>query len=323
MERELVGLIDIQAGSVTALVEGGGAAGQMSLSLNLPVMIDATKRAQLIAASTEAKVNAVYGLVENTDYYGIKGNASNAAVKALWDDAVAAGLIASQIDLTATQIKINGDNVYINGNTMLEGEVGAELIKAELIDVENLLAQNITLKQQGYIKSNNYTEDANGTPTAGFMLDEANNVIKSYNMLANGGTYKNITADELRVKNGFRLATLVGGYQLSDLVNTLFTAIRNYPKRLVGENTYVAAGNVDINETTVSFSFAAISYEIVWIGNTIQGVIIRGTGLYSDTSVTFGLIRYLQIMPSGTSYAVLMKGDVKPLPAGTHSVIYI
>lgn len=323
MERELVGLIDIQAGAVTALVEGGGASGQMSLTLNLPVMIDAAKRAQLIAASTEAKVNAVYGLVEGTDYYGIKGNASNAAVKALWDDAVAAGLIASQIDLTATQIKINGDNVYINGNTMLEGEVGAELIKAELIDVENLLAQNITLKQQGYIKSNNYTEDGNGTPTAGFMLDEANNVIKSYNMLANGGTYKNITADELRVKNGFRLATLVGGDQLSGLVNTLFAAIRNYPKRLAGENTYVAAGNADINETTVSFSFAAISYEIVWIGNTIQGVIIRGTGLYSDTSVTIGLIRYLQIMPSGTSYAVLLNGDMKPLPAGTHSVIYI
>ena len=133
MERELVGLIDIQAGSVTALVEGGGAAGQMSLSLNLPVMIDATKRAQLIAASTEAKVNAVYGLVENTDYYGIKGNASNAAVKALWDDAVAGNLIASQIDLTATQIKINGDNIYRNGSTMFEGEVGAEKIKAALI----------------------------------------------------------------------------------------------------------------------------------------------------------------------------------------------
>lgn len=97
MAQELTGLIDVQAGAVNAIVEGGGAAGQMSLSLNLPVMIDATKRAQLVAASTEAKVAAVYALVENTDYYAIKPSASNADVKALWDDAVAAGLIASQV----------------------------------------------------------------------------------------------------------------------------------------------------------------------------------------------------------------------------------
>lgn len=181
MERELVGLIDIQAGAVTALVEGGGASGQMSLTLNLPVMIDATKRAQLIAASSAAKVNAVYGLVENTDYYGIKGNASNAAVKALWDDAVAAGLIASQIDLTATQIKINGKNVYINGDTMFTGEVGAEVIKAALIDVENILVKDIAVKNKGVIHSDNFngTIDADGNITSegstGWAIDHAGN----------------------------------------------------------------------------------------------------------------------------------------------------
>ena len=179
MERELVGLIDIQAGSVTALVEGGGATGQMSLSLNLPVMIDATKRQQLINASTAVKVNAVYGLVEGTGYYGIKGNASSAAVKALWDDAVAANLIASQIDLTATQIHINGDNVYINGSTMFEGEVGAKKIKAALIEVDNLLAGNVAVKDKGVIHSTNYngTIDANGNITAygsaGWAIDHA------------------------------------------------------------------------------------------------------------------------------------------------------
>jgi len=141
MERELVGLISIQAGAVTALVQGGGAVGEMSLSLNLPVMIDAIKRQQLIAISTAEKVNAVYALVDGTNYYGIKGNASNEAVKALWDDAVAGGLIASQIDLSATQINISAEHVIITdgqhaGETLVEGGK----IQTDLIDVDTLKA---------------------------------------------------------------------------------------------------------------------------------------------------------------------------------------
>lgn len=222
MERELVGLIDIQAGSVTALVEGGGATGQMSLSLNLPVMIDATKRAAFVTASSEEKVAAVYALVEGTTYYGIKGNASNAAVKALWDDAVAAGLIASQIVLSADQINIAGKTIYTSskteaisaadaaaaqsaaentaetnrqalitalsqdptaGHTVIDGGY----IKTALIEVESILAKNITLRAEGYIKSSNYAEDSGGTPTAGFKIDAANNLINAV-----GGVFKNI-----------------------------------------------------------------------------------------------------------------------------------
>ena len=190
MERELVGLIDVQAGAVTALVEGGGATGQMSLSLELPVMIDATTRAQFVQASTEAKVAAVYAQLEGTSgaviRYAIKGNASNAAVKALWDDAVAGALIASQIDLTATQIHINAQNVQIDGETIISN---AKKIKAALIEVDELLSQNITLKQSGYIKSSNYAE-SDGYPTAGFMLDCANNIIKAYQLQAVGGVFK-------------------------------------------------------------------------------------------------------------------------------------
>ena len=123
MAQELTGAIDIQAGAVTALVEGGGAAGQMSLSLNLPILINATERAALVAASTESKVNAVYGIVTGTEYYGIKGNASNAAVKALWDDAVTAGLIASQIVLSANQINIAGKTIYTSSK--IDSEISA------------------------------------------------------------------------------------------------------------------------------------------------------------------------------------------------------
>ena len=123
----------------------------MSLSLNLPVMIDATKRQQLITASTAAKVDAVYALVEGTEYYGIKGNASNAAIKALWDDAVAAGLIASQIDLSATQIQIAAENVVItdgahSGETIISGgKVTANLIDTDAIKATQGFFEDVTI----------------------------------------------------------------------------------------------------------------------------------------------------------------------------------
>lgn len=152
MAQELTGLIDVQAGAVSALVEGGGAAGQMSLSLNLPVMIDAPKREQFVAASTKAKVAAVYALIENTTYYGIKGNASDADVKALWDDAIKGGLLASQIVLQADQIEIDGETIINN----------ARKIKASLIDVEKIFAQELILKNDGIIQSENFEEDTSG-----------------------------------------------------------------------------------------------------------------------------------------------------------------
>ena len=260
MREELTGLIDVQAGAVTALVEGGGASGSMSLSLNLPIMIDATTRAKLVNASTEAKVAAVYALIKDSEYYGIKGNASDQAVKALWDDAVAGNLIASQIILDADQINLAGKTIFTsqktaslantaqsnaeataasfantaqsnaeataaslantaqsnaeataasqrnematklgyasygamvnaasNGQTIIDGGY----LRTALIEVDNLLAQNIVLKQQGYIKSHNYAESG-GSPTAGFMLDAANNVIKTYGMIAHSATINGV-----------------------------------------------------------------------------------------------------------------------------------
>lgn len=199
MERELVGLIDIQAGSVTALVEGGGATGQMSLSLNLPVIIDATTRGKLVAASTEEKVAAVYAQLEGTSgagiRYAIKGNASNAAVKALWDDAVAGALIASQIDLSATQIHINAQNVQIDGETIINN---AKKIKAAMIEVDDFFTKNITVKDQGVLHSSNYngTIDANGNITSygttGWAIDHAG---KSdfVNINATGGKFNKVS----------------------------------------------------------------------------------------------------------------------------------
>ena len=159
-EAELRAVLDIQSSAVTALVEGGGAQGQMSLSLELPVMIDATTRAQFVQASTEAKVAAVYAQLEGTSganiKYAIKGNASNAAVKALWDDAIAGALIASQIDLTATQIHINAQNVQIDGETIINN---AKKIKAALIDVATILGENAYFLGAVYSSTARFKDD--------------------------------------------------------------------------------------------------------------------------------------------------------------------
>ena len=264
MAAELTGLIDIQAGAVTALVEGGGATGEMSLSLNLPIMITAETRAKFVAASGEDKVAAVYAQIAGSNYYGIRGNAGNTQVKALWDDAVAAGLLASQIVLNADQIQIAGKTIYTSNKTSIvasEAAASAQsnavataaadatqkanaaqsaavataasqreematmlgyasynamvqaaskgqtiidggYLRTALIDVEKLLAQSITLRQQGYIQSANYAE-SDGYPTAGFKLDAGLNIIKAYQMKAVGGDFKGIKIDTNSVLTGF------------------------------------------------------------------------------------------------------------------------
>lgn len=214
MERELVGLIDIQAGAVTALVEGGGAAGQMSLSLNLPIMITAETRAQLVQASTEEKVAAVYAQLEGTSgediRYAIKNNASNAAVKALWEDAVAGALIASQIDLSATQIHINAQNVQIDGETIINN---AKKIKAALIDVENIFTQKLFLKNDGIIQSENFEEDISGFKFVG----------KSGYIEAISAKLKSANLYDARIKNNM---IVEGDYLVTPTINPNITQQR-------------------------------------------------------------------------------------------------
>ena len=131
MRRELTALLNVQAGAIHALVKGGGATGQMALTLNLPVMIDEATREKLIKASTLEKVNAVYAKVKDTDYYGIKPDAG-AAIKPLWEDARRAALLASQISLEADQIQFKSDNIFVNGK-----------LKADYINTLELVVQKL------------------------------------------------------------------------------------------------------------------------------------------------------------------------------------
>ena len=237
-EEELRALIDVQSSAITAMVEGGGATGQMSLSLELPVIIDADTRAKFVQASTEEKVAAVYAQLEGTSgagiRYAIKGNASNSEIKALWDDAVAGALIASQIDLSATQINVAAEHVVITGQGSTHGQtiIDGGKIRTALLEVEELLAQSITLRQQGYIQSANYTE-SDGYPTAGFKLDAENNIIKAYQMKAVGGNFNGITIDTNSVLRGFlqtdniSTKTIAGVYFIDQDTNNSASATNN------------------------------------------------------------------------------------------------
>ena len=167
----------------------------MSLSLELPVLIDASTRAKFVQASSEAMTAAVYAKLDGTDYYSIKGSAGSAAVKALWDKAVAANLIASQIVLSADQLNIAGKTVFTSTKTasaISTAQTNAEktaasqrnemaqkmgyssyddmvnkaakgqtiidggYLRTSLIEVEKLLAQSITMKDGGSLQSANY-----------------------------------------------------------------------------------------------------------------------------------------------------------------------
>ena len=257
MERELVGLIDIQAGAVTALVEGGGASGQMSLSLNLPVMIDSARRNALIAASSEAKVNAVYGLVEGTEYYGIKEHVSNTAIKTLWDDAVAGGLLASQIELEADHIFIDGD-VIVNAQNK---------IKAAMLEVENILATNISVKEHGVIHSDNYngTIDENGNITAygsaGWAIDHAGKA-DFVNLNATGGTFRNATVYGTIEAQGGRFSAGVGELLADKYIDNhaIDTGGAIAGILLVMEGERHAYGNMPFVTYATAFKYNAIYY---------------------------------------------------------------
>ena len=141
MRRELTALLNAQAGAIHALVKGGGATGQMALTLNLLVMIDEATREKLIKASSLEKVNAVYAKVKDTDYYGIKGNAGD-AIKPLWEDARRAALLASQISLEADQIQFKSDNIFVNGKLKAD-YINVLELAAKKTFVENLIVQKL------------------------------------------------------------------------------------------------------------------------------------------------------------------------------------
>lgn len=308
MASELTGLIDVQAGAVTALVEGGGAAGEMSLSLNLPIMITAATRAQFVTASTEAKVAAVYALIKNTTYYGIKGNASNAAVKALWEDAIAGGLLASQIILNADQIQLAGKTIFTSAKT---NEVAGSAAAAAQSAAEATAAADATNK-------------ANAAQAAAETTAETNrqDLIKKLSQDA--------TAGQTVIDGGYLKTALI------DVENILVKNIAVKDKGVIRSNNYNGvidkngvintygtqgwavdnAGNsdfVNINATGGNFTNVNVSGKIEATDSSFNGTLNCGslkvlkattyTNLkqFTTSNVVYELYIYLQDRGAGTT----------------------
>lgn len=138
---------------------------------------------------------------------------------------------AASTGYTYTEVSCEAATIISNGK-----------IVTNLIDVENLLAKNITLKPSGYIQSSNYSESG-GQPAAGFRIDAASGMIKSYgmvtnNMTAEGGTFENITATggtftDITV-NG---RSLLNGYLYSNSVPFILCAMINFRSQDMDSST--------------------------------------------------------------------------------------
>ena len=306
MERELTGLIDVQAGSVTALVEGGGATGQMSVSLNLPIMITAETRAQLVAASTEDKVAAVYAQLEGTDNYAIKGTASNADVKALWDDAVAGALIASQIDLSATQINVAAEHVVITGQGSTQGQtiIDGGYLRTALIDVQNILVKNIAVKDKGVIRSNNYNGviDENGVintyGTQGWAVDNAGNS-DFVNINATGGNFTNVNVSgKIEATDSSFSGTLNCG-SLKVLKALTYTNLKQFTTSdsIHDLYYYLQGRGAGTTTKTVAALFSSYANPVMLYGNTV----VNNVRLYTTS----------QTRPfAATFYHVVFNGNI-------------
>ena len=206
MRRELTALLNVQAGAIHALVKGGGATGQMALTLNLPVMIDDATREKLIKASTLEKVNAVYAKVKDTVYYGIKGNAG-AAIKPLWEDARRAALLASQIVLEADQIQFKSDKIFVNGKLSADYINVLELAVKKTF-TEKLVVQSLHIDtddksdqdfEAWFDKTNGLKINNKGQEI--FKVDTAGNVFARNAFLQNGTFTGNIYSGPLELSS--------------------------------------------------------------------------------------------------------------------------
>lgn len=186
-KKELQGLIAVQAGAVTAMVQGGGDRGQLALSLELPALIDEDAYHYFIERLGAEDVDSVYAPLVIDDKpvmlggkrtYTILEGAGNGTILRLWERAREEGVLASQISLDARQI-------LLNGNTICTGNLFAPAIRGDIIDANTLYAKYLSLSGGGYAMSSNWgSADSGGS--GGYMQSQAD------------GTYRIVQGDSTR-----------------------------------------------------------------------------------------------------------------------------
>ena len=288
--------VSVQSSYVGAMVKGGGAAGHMSLSLELPVVIDSTTRDKMVELSSETVVAAVYAQLADASgtaikgSYAIKENVAEDSVKALWDACVKGGLLASQIELTADQIKIDGgtaaditaQKIFLNGKVQAD-YIEVDTLAARIMEVSNLIVKStLTLGDgttNGVIKSNNYT-----SRDSGFKIDgntgnaEFNNANINGFLRSNNTSFQPIAMVNLGYNNGaIQLYNNKNVYSVSRSEKGVYLVTLSKPVRLkthtYGDNhQYIdvfALGNA--HDTFVSGFQNVIIPTINWVRNYVDG----------------------------------------------------
>lgn len=204
--------LKITNSAINGIVTGGGAEGQMALSLELPAMITAGQLQAMqsalvsngIKTSSEAAalLSNVYkasdypnGKNGSNNNYTIKldANNDNSNIGTLWDALKRAGYLASQITLDADQIYATG-TVVIDGKTQEKRQtiIDGGKIRTELIDAKKLNVKNVILDDLGTNDEKEYSEeckdaikrakkDKNNNP-----LQESRGLLVSNNLVSGG-----------------------------------------------------------------------------------------------------------------------------------------
>lgn len=245
--------VSIQSSYVGAMVRGGGAEGHMSLSLELPVVIDSDTRKKMVAISSETVVAAVYAQLVDASgtaikgSYAIKADPAEESLKALWNACVKGGLLASQIELDAKQV------VFSNNGTSTSIIEGGK-IKTDLIDVKEIFSKEITLKSDGVIKSEVFNN------IQGFELS-ADGVFECYNGKFNGA----IDSGPLKLSSKVS-STLTLAYSTGKLIQEIYEELS---KKGLRDALYQCTGTYNNTkfstiEISTSGNISSTTYERIY-----------------------------------------------------------
>jgi len=222
--------------SIAAQVAGGGAEAVLAMSVTLPAQITASTRASMVAASSEAKVAAVYSPQDDGTFV-IGSSTLTVAYKALKANLRTAGLLGSQITLDADEILLGGqvkaaniDVLDLNAEgSIVVGQSQVAGLDTALSDAD-IAARNALAYKLGYADWSAMELDARlgQTLISGGLINT--NLIKvgENTLIADGVINTNlieagsITADKIDVLDlNSKGTVIVGQSQVTGLVDAL------------------------------------------------------------------------------------------------------
>ena len=267
LENDTKALLAITASRVAAMVEGGGSLGALSLSLTLPSIIPPATAEKLIAASSQELFDDVYAPVEGSDGFAIRGDVSPSKGDEIWRAAVKANLLSSLLTAQADEIIWRGKSVFTNlvgddGTTIINGGK----IKADAIDVDDIMTKDLVLKDGGTIRSINYNRDGTRRDvTKSGIYINSNGLLKTSNSefencVAEGLVCKRGVFDSIDIQGGssFTGEIFSGPLELSyETPTAISVEVEPYTNYKAMYNILIAAGFVPNNYNYVSYNLSS------------------------------------------------------------------